>query len=167
MNLRRRNFLGLIGAAAAAPLMPMGASAAGYSRAGYAAAIAHAKRYPLVTVSGMAKRTGLPVKEVEAIVGRMSSEGMLGMLNPTRPGTIRASSKIFTKDVYGLVRTSQPRPAARTTQAEPQKTQPKPQAAQAQPVTDHADALMAHLHQLCRSYGMALAPRCAAVRGFA
>jgi len=89
--------------------MPALGSAAGYTRTTYELAIAHAKKYPLVSVGGLSKRIGIATPQAEAIIKQMSSEGMLGVLNPTRPGTVKATSKICTKDVWGLRRTSEPR----------------------------------------------------------
>lgn len=149
--MKRRQFLSMFGAAAAAPLMPALGSAAGYTRTTYELAIAHAKKYPLVSVGGLSKRIGIATPQAEAIIKQMSSEGLLGILNPTRPGTVKATSKICTKDVWGLRRTSEPR----AVQAD--KAQAQDRRSSAEP---NISAMFAHLHKLSTSCGMTLSPRC-------
>ena len=149
MQLRRRNFLGLIGAAAAAPLMPMGVSAAGASHRAYDLAVAHAQRFPTVSVSGMSKLIGIPRSEAQALIKQMSQEGLVGALDPTRPGTIRASSNIVRRDALGVTRRSK----VRSNRAEVQRQQP---ITMARPV----DPLRAHLYDLCQSRGYSLSERC-------
>ncbi len=149
--MQRRSFLRLIGSAIAAPMIPAVGSASGYSRTSYELAIAHAKRFPLVSVTGMSKHIGISTAQADAIVRQMSSEGLLGVLNPTRPGTVRASSRIFTNDIWGLKRTSQKRPD------QARKTQERNAQKQAQP---KVSALFAHLHDICTQNGLILSPRC-------
>ena len=149
--MKRRSFLRMFGAAVAAPMMPALGSAAGYSRTSYDLAILHAKKYPLVSVSGLSKRIGIAKPQAEAIIKKMSSEGLLGVLNPTRPGTVKASSKIFVNPNAGLARAFE-------------KRQVQTKAAQRPKVTQQAEAkvsaMFAHLHQLSREAGMTLSPRC-------
>jgi hypothetical protein len=71
----------------------MAAPSAGFSRASYGLAMAHARKYPLVSVRGLVNRLGLSAPEAKAIITRMSSDGVLGGIAPTRPGTICACAK--------------------------------------------------------------------------
>jgi hypothetical protein len=157
MAIGRRNFLGMLGAAVAAPLIPMVAPAAGYSRATYELAIGHAKRFPLVSVSGMSKRIGILAPQAEAIISEMSSEGIVGVINPTRPGTVRASSNIFTNDVWGIKKTSKPRPTEVASKA---KSRQHKMQAKSATVDANIDLMLAHLRELSVSRGMTLHPRC-------
>jgi hypothetical protein len=153
--MKRRNFLGMLGAAIAAPMMPMATSAAGYSRTTYELAIAHAKKYPLVSVSGMSKRIGISTPEANAIINKMSSEGMLGVINPTRPGTVRASSKIFVNNVYPIRPTSEARAQEPAPKSEPHRIR-----AASQDTNANIDLMLAHLRGLCVQRGMTLSARC-------
>jgi len=67
MTMKRRSFLGLFGAAVAAPAIPM-AAPAGYSSAAYKVAMAHAKRFPVISVAGLSKRGDLSMTQAEALI---------------------------------------------------------------------------------------------------
>lgn len=156
MQLRRRNFLGLIGAAAAAPMMPMGASAAGYSRASYVAAIAHANKFPMVSIGGMIKNLGVTADQAEAILGAMDREGLVKILaKPSQRNGVHAASKVLKGDHWGLIRTGTSRPSTANA-----NDRSKPNAADANAL--NADPMMAHLYDLCRTKGFALSERCIA-----
>ena len=152
--MKRRNFLGLIGAAAAAPLMPVAAPAAGYSRASYLAAIAHANKFPMVSIGGMIKNLGVTADQAEAILNTMNSEGLVNILaKPSQRNGIHAASKILKGDHWGLIRTGSARPVTANA-----NTQTKPKSVQLD--TSHTDPMMAHLYDLCRTQGVALSERC-------
>ncbi|MCO4848258.1 MAG: hypothetical protein KC448_09840 [Yoonia sp.] len=159
MTLRRRNFLGLFGAAIAAPMIPVAAPAAGFSRTTYELAIAHAQKYPQVSVRGLVARLGMSNTQANAVITQMSSDGVLGVLNPTRPGTVHAASKVYTNPVWSRASAKLADPKVRAN--------PKPdytsQSAQAK--TRYADVdlsdMLAHLRGLCVSKGMTLSPLCA------
>lgn len=151
MSMKRRSFLTMLGAAVAAPLTPAIGSAAGYSRTTYDLAILHAKKFPLVSVGGLSKRIGIATPQAEAIIKQMSSEGLLGVLNPTRPGTVKASSKIFVNPNAGLAKAYERRQThTKTVRDETAHTQSQPK----------VSVMFEHLHKLCASNGMTLSPRC-------
>ena len=149
--MQRRSFLRMIGAAVAAPMMPTVGAAAGSSSSAYELAILHAKKFPLVSVSGLSKRIGIAKPQAEAIISRMSSEGLLGVLNPTRPGTVRAASKIFVNPNAALAE------GYRQRQTRGKAVQKQGSASQAQ---KNVSAMFAHLHKLSTARGMTLSPRC-------
>ena len=152
MTMRRRGFLGMLGAAVASPAIPMVAPSAGFSRASYGLAMAHARKYPLVSVRGLVNRLGLSAPEAKAIITSMSSDGVLGGIAPTRPGTIFASSKVYTGN---MVKTASTAAKAKQVTA----TQPKPvvkdiRIPQIKPTKRLAydvnlSVMMAHLRDLC------------------
>jgi len=53
-------------------MMPAASSAAGAARTTYGAAIAHAQKYPMVSIAGMSKRVGVSTQQAEALLRRMS-----------------------------------------------------------------------------------------------
>ena len=160
MELRRRKFLGLVGAAAAAPLMPVAAPAAGaYSRASYMAAIAHAQKYPMVSIGGMVRWLGVNADQAEAILGDMDRAGLVSLrAKPSMRNGVHASSKILKGEHWGVVRTPVSQPA------KPAKADKNGQAHCADTDTDptQIDPLMLHLYTVCVSQGHRLAPRCVA-----
>lgn len=158
MAMRRRNFLGLLGAALAAPMMPAASSAAGAARTTYGAAIAHAQKYPMVSIAGMSKRVGVSTQQAEALLRRMSSEGLIGKLKITAPGRIHAPSKIFTNETYQMIQTAklQKEHAARM-KAHRDMVQAQPEARAGTDLTQ----MITHLRKICTAQGMTLAPRCA------
>ena len=149
--MQRRSFLRMIGAAVAAPMMPALGSAGGISRTTYDLAILHAKKFPLVSVGGLSKRIGIAKPQAEAIIKKMSSDGLLGVLNPTRPGTVKASSKIFVNPNVGLAKAYERR------QSHAKSAKDQKAARHAQP---NVSAMFAHLHKLSTACGMTLSPRC-------
>ena len=152
--MKRRNFLGLIGAAAAVPLMPIGASAAGYSRASYLAAVAHAGRFPMVSIGGMVKRLGVTTDQAEAILNTMNNEGLVNILaKPSQRNGIHAASKILKGDHWGLIRTAQAQSITANTNA----TRLTPEQVASTP---DINPMMAHLYDLCRAEGIVLNDRC-------
>lgn len=150
--MQRRSFLRMIGAAVAAPMMPAIGSAGGFSSTTYDLAILHAKKFPLVSVGGLSKRIGIGKPQAEAIIEKMSSDGLLGALNPTRPGTVKASSKIFVNPNAGLAKAYERRQAKAAKAKQDQRVQRETQ--------PQVSAMFAHLHQLCTAQGMGLSPRC-------
>lgn len=158
MTLRRRNFLGLFGAVIAAPLIPVAAPAAGFSQSAYGLAIAHAQKYPLVSVRGLVARLGTSKTQANAVIRQMSAEGLLGALNPTRPGTVHAASKIYTNPVWSGA-------SAKLAKSR-MKAKPKSgsSSSSTQAKARYADVdlsdMLAHLRGLCVSNRMTLSPLC-------
>jgi hypothetical protein len=128
----------------------MAAPAAGYSKATYGVALAHAKKFPFVSVRGLSARAGVTGSQAEAILARLSSDGVLGSVQNTRPGAGHAVSKVFENQTLVPMRMSS-RAAAPKAKRWARTTQ-----------TTHADIdlMMAHLRDLCTSRGMTLSPRC-------
>ncbi len=155
--MKRRNFLGLIGAAVAAPLMPlptMGkAAGAAYSSSAMHAAIMHAQARVSFSVWGLAKTLGMTVPQAEALMGDMAKRGIVGPLQGTTHGGRWATSNIMQKEMMGAVE------AAKRSQL----TQPSSQQAQQKTYAEpDLGRLLAHLRGLCEKQGMTLSPLCAA-----
>lgn len=149
--MKRRKFLQMLGMAVSAPVWPSVGGAASYAQSSYELAILHAKKFPLVSVGGLSKRLGIAKPQAEAIIEKLSADGLLGVLNPTRPGTVKAASKIFVNPHAGLAQAySQRQVRAKVAKEQMQDT--------AQPA--NVSALFAHLHRLCRKSGMTLSSRC-------
>jgi len=150
--MKRRNFLGLIGAAVAAPLMPvpnMGqAAGAVYSRSAMHGAILHAQARVSFSVWGLAKTLGVSMPQAEALMGDMAKRGIVGPLQGTTHGGRWASSKILQKEMLGAVE------AAKRTQVS-HRTQTKTYA------EPDLGRLIAHLRGLCAAQGMPLSHACA------
>lgn len=161
MAMKRRSFLTMLGAVAAAPFVPATAvPAAGYSRASFGLAVAHAQKYPLLSVGGMAKQIGVTPVEARAIITEMSRDGMVKLLGPASRGRVLAASNILTNDPWGFARTSQPRRESAASKEQGHRTE---RAGRDKPF----DPMLAYLHDLCRSRGMTLHPRCFTVGGLA
>lgn len=163
MSMRRRGFLRMLGAAIAAPAMPLTASAGGYSRSAFKVALAHAQRFPVVSVAGLAKRGGLSIDQAEAMIRELARQDMVRLVGPSVSGKPRAASKILVNDPWGIARTSQDRAAARM-ERQPQQEDADLNASETVENDEkphaHTPLWIAHLHELCRSQGMPLSPRC-------
>ena len=93
--MKRRSFLGMLGATAAAPLMPaLPANAAVLTPRMKAMGIAHAHRFPMVSVMGMTKRLGISSAEAKALLGHLSKKGIISAGVPGT-GITSAASKVF------------------------------------------------------------------------
>lgn len=158
MTMRRRSFLGMFGAAVAAPALPMAMPVAGVSQASYGLAAAHAQKYPLVSVMGLTKRIGLSPAQAQAVIQKMSAEGVLGAVNPLRPGGAHAVSNVCTNDAWRGVLVNQPKPIAKADFKTGSSVKPaKPRKGFGE--VDLID-MFAHLHDMCLSRGMTLSPKC-------
>lgn len=151
--MKRRGFLTIIGGAVTAPFLP--AVAAAPAGGAFQVAVAHAQKYPVISVSGLSKRGNLSVAQAEQMIQRLAREGMVKLVGPSRNGSVRAASKIMINDPWGLARTSQPRPQVQTN-----KPRQSANAAQGRSTAGDIPPWLAHLHDLCRTQGMALHPRC-------
>lgn len=159
MTMKRRGFLSMLGAVIAAPALPMAATA-GQSGTAYAAAIAHAQKFPVISVSGLAKRGGLSVSQAEAMIKELASQDLVKLVGPSRSGSVRAASKILINDPWGLGRTSKPQPKGAGKVDPQQQSLTGPETHKAQQMRVDLDPLMAHLRRLCVDRGMTLSPRC-------
>ena len=142
--MKRRNFIGLIGAAIAAPALPMAAPAAGYSRVTYGLAVLHARTRAHVSARGLSYCLKVNAAQAEAMVAEMSAKGLV---RPIAGGSVRAVSNILNPGVWGTVGASTAKPITQ---------QPKVNL-RLQSQNVDLSTMMAHLHKLCRSRGMVVA----------
>ena len=151
MAMKRRGFLTLLGAAVAAPALPLAAPSLPSKFKVLAAA--HAKKYPVVTVMGISKRMGVTPEQAEALMNGLVRDGALGPIKSGTGGHLRASSRVFQRSPASFY-SAQPERMAR--QAEKQR-----RLVEEQPVTEAAKGptWLRHLHQLCVKQGYTLQPR--------
>ena len=163
--MKRRGFLTMLGGVIAAPAIPM-AAPAGYSSTAYKIAMAHAKKFPVISVAGMSKRCDLSATQAEALIKELATQGKVKLVGPSVNGKVRAASKIYTKDAWGIARTAEPRDAQREARRSKYEAgeQAKPVEAETPQLNKAAQVdvapWLAHLHDLCRAQGMTLSPRC-------
>lgn len=95
--MKRRWFLRMMGATAAAPLMPAlpaGAASVLTPRV-KAMGLAHAHRYPMVSVLGMTKRLGISHNEATELLAHLTREGLVGAPGLKGTGITSAASRVF------------------------------------------------------------------------
>lgn len=100
--MKRRNFLRMFGAAAAAPALPAmaaGAAPVAYSQATLHAAIHHAQARVSFSVWGLAQQLGIPVGQAETLMTDMASRGILGPIQGTTFGGRWATSNILRQEM--------------------------------------------------------------------
>lgn len=152
--MKRRSFLSLLGAAITAPAMPVAAA----SRDLMQVAVAHARKYPVISVSGLSKRGGMSVQQAEAMIRKLAGEGMVKLVGPAPSGGVRAASRIMVGDPWGIARTAKERQAAAIRNGQ------RAQAHRAARVVEKRQATwLTHLHDLCRANGYTLSPRAQAL----
>ena len=141
--MNRRQLLSLLGASAAAPILPAlpqaapsAAAIANVNRYTYGLAVLHTRFQPGMTIAQIAERFRLTPAQAKTLAQRMVTDGHATHVG----GTLRATDPVTKQRRH--------RPKA------------KPQHPKHAP-------LMAHLHQLCRDHGLTLSPRCALQEGFA
>ena len=155
--MKRRGFLGLIGAALATPLMPtMGAAGAGYSRATYGMAVLHARTRHHVSARGLAHCLKVSTPQAKAMLGEMASSGLVKPITGGAGVHVRAVSNIL-----------QPTAAGLTQGAKAKRDRAGQQTQDPQTAPSNLNALMAHLHHMCVDNGITLHPRCAMQYGVA
>ncbi len=155
MSMKRRGFLGLLGAAIGAPMMP-GVGAAAPARSAFDIAVAHAQRFPVISVAGLSKHGKMTATQADAMIKRLAVEGQVKLVGPSRSGGVRAASRLFRNDHWGLARTAHEH---RTAAQEARQKRLKAKR-QEQTKTPQIAPWLAHLHDLCRAQGMVLSPRC-------
>ena len=143
--MKRRNFIGMLGAALAAPAIPMAAQAAGYSRATYGLAVLHARTRAHVSARGLSYCLKVSAAQAEAMVAEMSANGLV---RPIAGGSVRAVSNILNPSVWGT---------AGVAKAKPTPSQQPKVDLRIQSHGPDLSALMAHLHKLCRARGFVVA----------
>jgi len=154
--MKRRSFLGMVGAAIAVPAMPFAAPSAPavvYSRSTYGLAVLHARTRPHVSARGLAHCLKLPKSQASAMMAEMVESNLITPIKGAVDGSMRATSNILINDPWGLARTSAPRPktvdqADRDHKADTARTEAR------------IDLMLVHLRDLCVRNGMALHPRC-------
>ena len=160
MTMKRRGFLQMLGGAFAAPLLPSAslgaASKATYPASALHAAIYHAQSRVNFSVFSLAQQLGLQLGQAEALMGDMSKRGILGPLQGSTQAGRWARSKVWTHPM-ATARAAQEAAKSKTARTQTATSDDAP--------NDWADMrpLMAHLQNICRSQGMALHPRCAAL----
>jgi hypothetical protein len=146
MGMKRRNFLAMMGAAAATPALPGGVPSLAPKLK--ALGVAHAKKFPFVSRMGMSKRLKISDDQAQELLGYLNRQGIVGPLNSSATGLSSGPSRTF-------------RPApVKTSMAEAQRAKAKAAREKAleAKAQRHSD-LMAYLRVLCVEHGVELHPR--------
>lgn len=159
VTFKRRGFLGILGGAIVAPLMPSAsfgaATKAAYPASALHAAIIHAQTRVNFSVFALAQQLGLQLGQAEALMGDMSKRGILGPLQGTTQSGRWARSHVLrcplghAAAVQKMAQTKHNTASAKPTKAKPFED---PDLSQ----------FLAHLYDICRTAGIPLHPRCAA-----
>jgi len=108
--MKRRSFLGLFGAAATAPFMPVRALAARAAKAAplnpttVHAAIHHAQTRAVFSVWGLAKAANMTPDQAVAVMEHLAERGVLGPLQGTTYGGRWASSRLMHQNMVSQIR---------------------------------------------------------------
>lgn len=144
--MKRRGFLQMIGAAIAAPALPV--SAAGQPGRVMARAITHARTYPCVSAVGLSRGLSVPMAQAQDLLRDLSRRGLVGPVSSAGTGPIYAASEVYRPAVDAAVRVAQVKRAA------PSQRQGLSSAARPAP-TDWLE----RLHEICVDTGRTLTPR--------
>ena len=108
--MKRRSFLGLFGAAATTPFMPVRALAATAAKAAplnpatVHAAIHHAQTRAVFSVWGLAKAANMTPDQAVAVMEHLAERGVLGPLQGTTYGGRWASSRLMHQNMVAQIR---------------------------------------------------------------
>lgn len=156
MSMKRRSFLTMLGAAVAAPALPMAAApapvAAVYNRYTYGLAVFHARTHAHVTAAGIAKRLKVTPAQAKAMISEMSSAGLVKPVGLTG-SNVRAVSNILKPDAWGLDA------ASRKMRSDTRRARKAHAANDRRYAEPDLSALLAHLRQVCTAQGMPLSAR--------
>ena len=101
--MKRRGFIGMLGAAAVAPMLPAAAAPAAtatYNRYMFGLAVFHARTRAHVSAAGIAFRLKVTTAQAEAMIAEMTRKGMVTPIMGS-PGKLRAVSNIVKPGVWG------------------------------------------------------------------
>ncbi|MEL6960270.1 MAG: hypothetical protein AAGL89_15095 [Pseudomonadota bacterium] len=162
--MKRRGFLQLLSGALTAPFMPH-ASLATATKAAPSAAALHgavyfAKSRVNFSVFTLAQGLGVPMEQAERLMVHMSKRGMIGPLQSGNAISGRwATSHLWRKPATSAAAA---KAIAKAQRADAEDQAPSHDKQGAEPWADMRPVLR-HLHSLCRTRGMDLHPRCAAL----
>lgn len=143
--MKRRSFIGMIGAAFAVPAIPFAAPSVGYSRATYGMAVLHARTRAHVSARGLAFCLKVSVPQAEAMVAEMARGGLV---RPIAGGSMRAVSNILNPGVWGTVASQ----SVKVT--EPQQPKGAMSCGGTSELQNDLSLMLAHLQNICRARGM-------------
>jgi len=92
--MKRRQFLSMIGATAAVPAlsaMPASALSAKLKAMG----MAHAHKYPMVSVMGISRRMKIPQEQAQQMLSYLFDKGVIGKSGIQGTGITSAASRVF------------------------------------------------------------------------
>ena len=92
--MKRRHFLSLVGAAAAAPALPA-MSANALPAKLKAMGLAHARKYPMVSVMGISRRMKIPQEQAQQMLTYLFDKGAIGKAGVQGTGITSAASRVF------------------------------------------------------------------------
>lgn len=147
--MKRRGFIRLLGAAVAAPALPMSATALPARASNLAAALARSNRY--ISATGLSKALDLPLDQGREVLASLSRSGLVGPINTSAMGSF-ANSNAY----QGIIQTTRATKPKRVVQ----KTKLQARRANAQA---NASTWLTHLHGLCRDAGLDVHPSARAV----
>lgn len=156
--MRRRSFLGMLGASVAAPAIPaMGSGAAGvsYSRSAYGMAVLHARTRHHVSARGIAHCLKVSLPQAKAMISEMAANGLVKPVVGGAGVHVRTVSNILQPSAIGL-RTAGLEAKQRVTE--------RAQRVHRTYTEKHetgVNAMVSHLHHMCQDHGHRLHPRCA------
>ncbi len=150
MSVKRRSFLAMMGAAAATPALPSGVPSLAPKLK--ALGVAHAKKFPFVSIMGLSKRLKISDHQAQELLGYLNRKGIVGPLNSSATGLSSGPSRTFRA---APVKT-------RMAEAQRARTKAAREKALEAKARRHSD-MMAYLRKLCVDQGVQLHPRVMAV----